>query len=126
MKKICLLIAMAMGFLSFTPQSDTEVIVQAFKSGNATEVSKYFDDYIDIKLLDKAEVKNLSRNQGSIMLKSFFDENTIKGFDKASEREVGNTMYMTGKLNGTGKSFGVTILLKAKDGKHQIISVRIS
>ena len=126
MKKICLLIAMAVGFMSFTAQSDTAAIVQAFKSGNATEVSKYFDEYLDIKLLDKAEVKNLSRNQGGIMLKSFYDENGIKGFEKASEREIGSTMYMTGKLTGANKSFGITVLLKMKDGKHQITSVRIN
>jgi uncharacterized protein (DUF2147 family) len=126
MKKIFFLMAMAFSAVSFAQQSDTDVIVQAFKSGNATEVAKYFDEYVDIKLLDKAEVKNMSRNQAGIMLKSFFEENGVKGFEKASEREIGTTMYMTGKLTGSSKSYGITVLLKVKDGKRQIISVRIS
>ena len=112
--------------MSFTYQGDTDAIIQAFKSGNATEVARYFDEYIDMKLLDKAEVKNMGRNQAGITLKAFFDENGIKGFEKASEREIGNTMYMTGKLQGSSKGYGITILLKAKDGRHQIISVRIN
>jgi hypothetical protein len=126
MKKIFFLMAMAFSAVSFAQQSDTDVIVQAFKRGNATEVAKYFDEYVDIKLLDKAEVKNMSRNQAGIMLKSFFEENGVKGFEKASEREIGTTMYMTGKLTGSSKSYGITVLLKVKDGKRQIISVRIS
>ncbi|HEX7691856.1 MAG TPA: DUF4783 domain-containing protein [Sediminibacterium sp.] len=126
MKKIFFLMAMAFSAVSFAQKSDTDVIVQAFKSGNATEVAKYFDEYVDIKLLDKAEVKNMSRNQAGIMLKSFFEENGVKGFEKASEREIGTTMYMTGKLTGSSKSYGITVLLKVKDGKRQIISVRIS
>ena len=126
MKKIFLLTGLALVFMSFTYQGETEAIVRAFKTANSEEVSKYFDDYVDIKLMDKAEVKNIGRNQAGLTLKAFFEENGIKGFEKASDRAIGNTMYMTGKLLNSGKGFGITILLKVKDGRHQIISVRIS
>ena len=112
--------------MSFTVQNDTEAIVQAFKSGSADEVAKYFDDYIDIKLLDKDEVKNLGRNQASITLKNFFSENGIKGFEKLSDRELGTTMYMTGKLVNGGKGFNITVMMKQKAGKHAIITLRIN
>lgn len=126
MKKIFLLIGLAVSAMSFTYQGDSDAIIQAFKSGNASEIARYFDDYVDMKLLDKAEVKNIGRNQAGITLKTFYDENHISGFEKASDREIGNTMYMTGKLQGSGKGYGITILLKVKDGKHQIISIRIN
>ena len=126
MKKLFLLTALAIFGMSFTTQSDTEAIVQALKSGNADEVAKYFDDYVDMKLLDKDEVKNIGRNQASIALKSFFAENGIKGFEKASDREIGNTMYMTGKLQNGGKGFNITVMLKQKAGKHAIITIRIN
>jgi hypothetical protein len=112
--------------MSFTYQDDPAAIVRAFMSGNASEVSRYFDDFIDMKLLDRPEVKNIGRNQAGITLKAFYEENGISGFEKASDREIGNTMYMTGKLQGNGKGYGITVLLKAKNGKYQIISVRIS
>ena len=126
MKKIFLLTGLAFVFMSFIYQGDTDAIVRAFKTANAEAVSKYFDDYVDMKLIDKPEVKSLGRNQSSLTLKAFFEENGINGFEKASDRAIGNTMYMTGKLLNSGKGFGITILLKAKEGKYQIISVRIN
>lgn len=124
MKRILLLTGLALVFMSFNPQTDG--IVQAFKSGSVEQVSPYFDDFVDLKLLDKDEVKNMGRNQATIMLKNFFAENQIKGFEKVSEREIGNTMYMTGKLQNNGKGFNITIMLKQKNGKHQIITIRIN
>jgi hypothetical protein len=110
----------------FAQQTDTEAVVKAFKTANADEIAKYFDDYIDLKFLDKDEVKNIGRNQAGIALKAFYEEHSIKGFDKSSDREIGNTLYITGKLTSTGKAFNVTVMLKAKGGKHQIITMRIN
>ena len=126
MQKIMLFIGIIISLSAFTYQPDTDSVVRAFKTANADEVARYFDDYIDLKLLDKDEVKNMGRNQATIALKSFFEENNIKGFDKGSDREIGNTLYITGKLTSTGKSYNVTVMLKAKGGKHQIITMRIN
>ena len=126
MKNIFLLIALFVGSNSFSIQPDTDAIVKAFKTADATEIGAYFDDFIDLKLLDKEEVKNMGRNQATIALKTFFDENHIKGFEKGSDREIGNTLYITGKLTSTGKSCNVTVMLKAKANKHQIITMRIN
>ncbi len=126
MKNIFLLIAVFVGTTSFSIQPDTDAIVKAFKTADAIEIGGYFDDFIDLKLLDKEEVKNMGRNQATIALKTFFDENHIKGFEKGSDREIGNTLYITGKLTSTGKSYNVTVMLKAKSNKHQIITMRIN
>ncbi len=126
MKNIFLLIALFVGSNSFSIQPDTDAIVKAFKTADAIEIGGYFDDFIDLKLLDKEEVKNMGRNQATIALKTFFDENHIKGFEKGSDREIGNTLYITGKLTSTGKSYNVTVMLKAKSNKHQIITMRIN
>jgi hypothetical protein len=126
MKYIFLLIALFVGTASFLIQPDTDAIVKAFKTADATEIGGYFDDFIDLKLLDKEEVKNMGRNQATIALKTFFDENHIKGFEKGSDREIGNTLYITGKLTSNAKSYNVTVMLKAKANKHQIITMRIN
>lgn len=126
MRKILLLIGLLFSFAGFAQQTDTDAVVKAFKTANADEVSRFFDDYIDLKFLDKDEVKNMGRNQATIALKNFFEENGIKGFDKSSDREIGNTLYITGKLTSTGKAYNVTVMLKAKAGKHQIITMRIN
>ena len=126
MKKIFLLISVALGLMSFRSQGGVDAIVNAFKSADATQVGNYFDDYVDIKLLDKDEVKNIGRNQATITLKAFMSENQIKGFEKVSERAIGNTMYLAGKLQNGGKGLNASIMLKMKDGKWQIITLRIS
>ena len=126
MKKSCFFLLIAFLACSFTIQNDTEAIVQSFKSGNAEEIAKYFDDYVDMKLLDKDEIKNIGHNQASIALKQFYTENGVKGFEKISDREIGNTMYMTGKLITGGKGYNITVMLKQKGGKHYIITLRIN
>jgi hypothetical protein len=126
MKKIFLLISVALGLMSFREQGGVDAIVNAFKSGDATQVGNYFDDYVDIKLLEKDEVKNIGRNQATITLKAFMSENQIRGFEKVSERAIGNTMYLAGKLQNGGKGLNASIMLKMKDGKWQIITLRIS
>lgn len=129
MKKMgmwALLFVTLVGSFGFMEQTDSSEIVSAFKTGRADQIANYFDDFIDLKLLDKDEVKNMSRNQAGIALKSFFDENKIKGFEKLSDREIGSTMYMTGKLTNDAKGYNITVMLKVKNGKYQIITVRIS
>ena len=127
MKRIFLYTGLIIGLLSFTTnQGDVDAIVNAFKSADAGQVGTFFDDFVDIKLLDKDEVKNIGRNQATITLKAFFAEKSVKGFEKVSEREIGNTMYLAGKLITSGKASNITIMLKMKDGKRQIITLRIS
>ncbi len=75
---------------------DSDTIVSALKQGNATRFTNYFDNFIDIKLPEKDEIKNVGKTQASITVRSFFDDNNIKGFDLTSQREMGGTMYITG------------------------------
>lgn len=120
------LLAGMLAFSRLQAQSDVDAIVNAFKAANATQVGQYFDEILDMKLLEKPEIKSISRNQATLALKAFFSDNGVKGFEKTSERELGNTMYLTGKLLDDDKGHNLTILLKQKDGKRTIISLRIS
>ena len=126
MKKVFLLMGVVLSLMSFQSQGEIEAIINALKSGDAEQVGNYFEDYVDIKLLDKAEIKNIGRNQATITLKVFYSENGVKGFEKVSEREIGTTMYLAGKLLDKGKGHNITIMMKIKDGKRQIITLRIS
>lgn len=112
--------------MSFMRQADAGNIVKALKSGDATQVSSYFDKILDLKFPDKEEIKSIGKNQAGIALKSFFTDNGITGFELASQREMGGTMYITGKLLSEGKGYNLTLLLKSKDDKQQIITVRIN
>ena len=112
--------------MSFRFQTDSSPVVNALKSGNAETISEHFDKILDIKFPDKEEIKSIGKNQAGIALKSFFDDNNIKGFELSSQREMSGTMYITGKLVNNAQGYKVSIMLKLKDGKHQIITVRIN
>ena len=126
MKKILSIISLGILITSFTNFGTPDEIVGALKSGNATEISQYFDNFIDITLPEKDEMKNMGKNQATIALQSFFKDNGIKGFELTSQREMGASMYLAGKLQNAGKGYNITILLKTKDGDKEIITVRIN
>ena len=57
MKTFFLTIGLAVLSMSFTLQGGIEQIVNAFKNVNTEEIGKQFDDFVDLKLLDKDEIK---------------------------------------------------------------------
>ncbi len=111
---------------SFTFFQNDDAIINAFKKADATEVSKYFDDAVDLKFLDKDENKNVGKRQAAIVLKNFFSEYQINGFTPTSKREMGGTKYIVGKLSGKGQQYNLTLMLRAKDGGFAILSIRIN
>jgi hypothetical protein len=125
MKK--LLIIITVFFASFASRAqDGNTLVSALKSANANEVSNYFDKVLDIKFPEKDEIKSIGKNQAGIALKSFFDNNNIKGFELSSQREMGGTMYIAGKLTNGAEGYKLSLMMRSKEGKPQIITVRIS
>ena len=126
MKRILFLLSFGFMISAFTIFDNSTAIINALKLGNAEELSKYFDNFIDLKLPEKEEISNMGKNQAGIALQTFFKENSIKGFDLTSQRDMNGTMYLAGKLQNGAKGFNITILLKTKDGNQQIITIRIN
>lgn len=125
MKKLFLISVIALSVFAAKAQ-DASGIVNALKTGNANQVSEFFDKILDLKFPDKEEIKSIGKNQAGIALKSFFDNNNLKGFELSSQREMGGTMYIAGKLTNGGEGYKISIILKDRDGRLEIISIRIS
>lgn len=126
MKKLLLLFFVGLFSLSFTAKVDSDGVIKALKAANAEQLATFFDSFIDLKLPEKDEVKNMGKNQAGIALKAFFADNGIKGFELTSQREMGGTMYMAGKLKNAGKGFNITLMMKKSDDKQGIITIRIN
>lgn len=126
MKKMMVMIGMVLSLSSFVVAGDLDQIVGSLNSGNAAAFSNYFDNFLDIKLPEKNEIKNVGKTQATLTIKNFFSENNINGFEKTSDREMGGTMYLTGKLKGTSKTYNITLLMKDRGEKLSIISIRIN
>lgn len=125
MKKLFLVLIVALSSFSSKAQ-DANGIINALKEANAEQVSNYFDKILDIKFPEKEEIKSIGKNQAGIALKSYFENNAIKGFELSSQREMGGTMYLAGKLTNAGAGYKLSIMMKYKEGKLQIITIRIS
>lgn len=126
MKKLFLILCSAFLVSSATFAQTGDDIAKTLKEGSADAFANYFDAFVDLKLPEKDEIKNVGKNQATITIKSFFADEGIKGFDKTSERELSGTMYMTGKLAGKNKSYNITIMMKKKGDSFAIITVRIN
>ncbi|TAE17830.1 MAG: DUF4783 domain-containing protein [Bacteroidetes bacterium] len=125
MRTIALLMSFVFwGAVSVSAQSVSEVVT-ALKQANADKVTDNFDSVIDLKMPEKAELKSIGKTQASVVLSSFFDQSKITGFEMGSQRELASTVYITGKLQSTEKTYNITIMLKTKGDKQQIITVRI-
>jgi len=125
MKKFIFILIVIFAAFSVKAQ-DSNGILNALKSGNADQVSNYFDKILDLKFPEKDEIKGIGKNQASIALKSFYDNNKIKGFELSSQREMGGTMYIAGKLTNGGDGYKLSMMMRTKEGRTQIITVRIS
>lgn len=123
MKKYLLV---AVVFVLFAFRQTDDAIINALKAANSDQVAGYFDSFIELKLPEKDEVKNMGKNQASIAFNSFFKENGVKSFELTSKREMGETMQITGKLQNAGKGYGITIRLKKQGDKLYITNVRIN
>ena len=103
---------------SFSWLKGIDDIIAALKSGNASQVARYFDNSVEITLPQKSNT--YSKSQGEMILRDFFVNNNIKGFDVIHQGENGGSQYCIGTLFTKTAQFRTTLFLKQK-GEHQII-----
>ena len=126
MKRFFVLGILAVCSFAFTDHPEATSLVAALKQGNAMEVSRYFDDILDIKLPEKEEIRNIGKTQAGITLKNFFDEAGIRSFNETNERATEGTMYINGKLHGSSRDYNLTMMLRNKNGKFFIVTLRVN
>ena len=116
-------IGLALLLTAFTKQSGIEDVISAMKSGNASNVAKYFDNYVDITMPDKSN--NYSKSQGELVLKDFFSINEVKGFDVKHKGNNDNGEYCIGTLQTKSGNFRATVYMRMKGSKQVIQDIRI-
>ena len=103
---------------SFSYGLGIDDIIAAMKTGNATQVAKFFDNNVEISMPDKSN--SYSRSQGELVLKDFFANNVVKSFDIIHKGENAGSQYCIGTLVTKGGSFRTTIFMKQK-GDQQVL-----
>ncbi len=121
MKKLLLSLAIIILVCSFISLSFTEV-VKAIKSGNSAEVSKYFDNTVEITLPEKSN--SYSKSQAELVLRDFFASNVVKDFEIPHKSETPGSQYCIGNLQTNNGTFRTTIFMKQKGDKQLLQELR--
>ena len=121
MKRLLLFLAIFISVCSFMSLSFTEV-VRAIKSGNSAEVSKYFDNTVEITLPEKSN--SYSKSQAELVLRDFFATNGVKDFEVLHKSDTPGSQYCIGNLQTNNGTFRTTIYMKSKGDKELVQELR--
>jgi hypothetical protein len=106
-----LFVSIALFFFSFSVFDVTDDVVAAVKQGKASELVKFFDEKLSVKLLNQEDL--LSKAQAEANIKYFFEKHTVKNFSISHSSSVNsNVQFITGTLETSNGKFRVSILLR--------------
>jgi len=97
---------------SFKINAGIDDVVAAMKTGNASQVAKFFDNNIEITMPDKSNT--YSKSQGELILKDFFATNIVKSFDVLHKGDNAGSQFCIGNLVTKGGTYRTTIYMKQK------------
>ncbi len=98
-------------------------IILAMKAGNAAELSKYFNEHIELIILQEEDV--YSKSQAEQIMKKFFAEHKAVGFKIIFEGGKSTSRYAIGNLTTQKGIFRVYFLFKGSGDNVLIHQLRI-
>jgi Domain of unknown function (DUF4783) len=107
---------------SFTMQSGIDEVIGALRGGNSTELSKHFDENVELTLPDKSD--SYSKAQAQVIVKDFFGNNGVKGFDLKHKGDSPGGHFCIGTLQTNAGNFRTNVFMKTKNGKEVIKEIR--
>jgi hypothetical protein len=117
-----LLVASMVVLTSFAQHKSIEEVIGALRSGNATELSKYFDDNVEVTLPVKSD--NYSKAQAQMILKDFFANNDVRGFELKHKGDSPGGHYCIGTLQTKSGNFRAHVFMKTKGNKDLVKELR--
>jgi hypothetical protein len=118
-----LLVASAMLLSSFGQNnSSIDEVIGALRSGNANELSRYFDDNVEVTLPVKSD--SYSKAQAQLILKDFFANNDVRGFELKHKGDSPGGHYCIGTLQTKSGNFRAHIFMKSKGEKELVKELR--
>jgi hypothetical protein len=125
MKTKAILLLCIVSISSFAFSIDiVDGIATAIRSGNPKNISKYFIENIDLKVIDKEDV--YSKQQSEMILKDFFGKHPVKSYTIAHKSEPkSGSQYVIGTLETDNGKFRVYFLIKTAGSTTLIQQFRI-
>lgn len=93
-------------------------ITEAIKTGDTEKLSEFFNENIEIKILEEENV--YSKSQANLILKSFFKENTPQKFTISHKGGQESAKFAIGNLETSNGNFRLQFFLKKNGDKLYI------
>jgi len=97
-------------------------VVNAIKKGNASQLSKFFDNTIEITVADKKNT--YSKSQGELVLKDFFSNSSVKDFSIIHKGDNSGAQFIIGTLQTNNGEYRTTIYMMQKGNKNLLQELR--
>jgi len=125
--KITILLFSFFTFITITvngtdPVDISDNIINALKTGNASELAKYFNTNIELAILEKEDV--YSSAQAEMIVKDFFTKNKPSGYNKVHQGGKEGAKFIIGNLTTSTGIYRVYFLIKDIKGKYYIHTLR--
>jgi Domain of unknown function (DUF4783) len=125
-KKLVITLFFISGFIVFSNQLTAQVpdqIIQSLKSGDSKTLSEYFNQNVELVVLENDNV--YSKAQAQQIVSKFFSNNSPESFNVIHQGGKEGAQYVIGNLVAGSGSFRVYFLLKKNGNKDYIHQLRI-
>ena len=126
LKKLLFTLFFISGFIVISNQIKAQVpdeIIQSLKTGNSKTLSEYFNQNVEMVVLENDNV--YSKSQAQQIVSKFFSNNSPENFTVIHQGGKEGAQYVIGNLTTNKGNFRVYFLLKKNDGKDYIHQLRI-
>jgi hypothetical protein len=117
-----LLVGFILVLSSFKDQNGIEEVISALRAGNSAQLSGYFDENVELTLPDKSD--NYSKAQAQLIVKDFFGNNGVKGFELKHKGDSPSGHFCIGTLQTNAGNFRTNVFMKNKNGREVVKEIR--
>jgi len=117
-------LALSLILFSFTykPSYSIDEVVSAIRAGNSTELSKYFDNRVDIALPDKSDT--YSKAQAEMIIRDFFNSKGVIGFELKHKGENGGAQFCVGILKTRNADYRTHLFMRQRGDRQLLQEIR--
>ena len=125
-KKFVFAVFMVSAFVMAAHQAGAQIpdeIILSFKNGNSKTLAEYFNQNIELVVLEDDNV--YSKAQAQQIVAKFFGNNKPESFTVIHQGGKEDAKYVIGNLKTNNGSFRIYFLLKTSERKNYIHQLRI-
>jgi hypothetical protein len=119
---LLLILSMQVKISASVPGDIPQAMVDALKTGNSSQLSRFFNANIELDLPDQEDI--YSSQQAELIIKDFFAKHVPVNFVILHQGGKEDSQYAIGNLTTSTGNYRVTLLIKQRDNRPYIHQLR--